>query len=123
MYKISIIIILAFTLSLTAKAQQKNEVSIEHQVADTACVCLSKLDSIEIKARANALKMQCLSLAIKKNQQAINKNFETEKRREEDVEKIGVRGSILIKVQNVLSKECPKYVLFEEKVQVQRKTR
>jgi hypothetical protein len=67
--------------------------------------------------------MQCLSQAIQKNQEAINKNFETEKRKEEETEKIGVRGSILIKVQNILSNNCPQYAILEKKAQVQRQMR
>ena len=100
----------------------KAQMTIEEQVADTACACLSKLDTAEIKINANVLKMTCLRTAIEKNNVAIQKNYATEKRREEDQEKLGIRGSLLIKVQNVLVKNCQVYVKFEQKMQTQRES-
>ena len=47
------------------------QMTIEEQVADTACYCLSKLDTAEIKVNANVLKMSCLRSAIEKNNDAI----------------------------------------------------
>jgi hypothetical protein len=104
-------------------AQQNKDISIEYQVADTACACLNNLDTALLMDKANYFETQCLSQAIQKNQEAINRNFETEKRKENTTEKIGIRGSILIKVQNILSKNCPRYALFEKKAQVQRQLR
>lgn len=123
MFKVCLILFFAILSNFTADAQQSKDISIEYQVADTACVCLSKLDSILVDSKANALKKQCLSQAIQKNQEAINKNFETEMRKDAETEKIGVRGSILIKIQNVLSKSCPMYAFFEKKEHVQRQIR
>jgi hypothetical protein len=100
----------------------KAQMTIEEQVADTACACLSKLDTSEIKINSNVLKMTCLRTAIEKNKDAIQKNFATEKRREEDQEKLGIRGSLLIKVQNVLTKNCTVYAKFEQKMQTQRES-
>lgn len=100
----------------------KAQMTIEEQVADTACACLSKLDTADIKINANVVKMTCLREAIEKNNEAIQKNFATEKRREEDQEKIGIRGSLLIKVQNVLTKKCSVYAKFEQKMQTQRES-
>jgi hypothetical protein len=100
----------------------KAQMTIEEQVADTACACLSKLDTAEIKVNANVLKMTCLRSAIEKNTEAIQKNFATEKRREEDQEKLGIRGSLLIKVQNVLTNKCTVYAKFEQKMQTQRES-
>jgi hypothetical protein len=117
------LLLLAILSGPTSEGQQNSDISIEHQVADTACLCLSKLDSVGINVKANALKNECLSQAIQKNQEAINKNFETKKRKEEEIGKIGVRGSILIKVQNVLSNSCPQYAILEKKAQVQRQMR
>jgi len=123
MYKVCYIFLGFFLWAVTLHAQKENENTIEQQVADTACVCLSRIDTNTIKTALTGLKMQCLSKAIVKNQEAINKNFETEKRREEDLDKLGIRGSILIKVQNILTNSCPNYAFFEEKTQVQRQTR
>tara|TARA_B100000795_G_C22801587_1_gene442207 strand:- start:2501 stop:2872 length:372 start_codon:yes stop_codon:yes gene_type:complete len=98
------------------------QMTIEEQVADTACVCLSKLDTVDIKINANILKMNCLQESVKKNNEAIKKNFATEKRREEDQEKLGIRGSLLINVQNILTKKCSVYAKFEQKMQTQRES-
>lgn len=98
------------------------QMTIEEQVADTACVCLSKLDTVDIKINANILKMNCLQESVEKNNEAIKKNFATEKRREEDQEKLGIRGSLLINVQNILTKKCSVYAKFEQKMQTQRES-
>lgn len=98
------------------------QMTIEEQVADTACDCLSRLDTAQIKVNANVLKMTCLREAVQKNNEAIQKNFATEQRKEEDQEKLGIRGSLLIKVQNVLTKKCPVYAKFEQKMQTQRES-
>lgn len=107
-----------FAWSFSANAQE----SVEQQVADTACVCLSKLDTAAIKSKANILKMQCLNEAIVKNLEEIQKVAATEQRREEDQEKLGIRGSIQIKVQNILAENCEIYALFEQKLQTQRQS-
>ncbi len=98
------------------------QMTIEEQVADTACYCLSKLDTADIKINTNVLKMNCLTSAIEKNNAAIQKHFSTEQRREEDQDKLGIRGSLLIKVQNVLNKNCTVYARFEKKMQTQRES-
>ena len=95
----------------------KGQMTIEEQVADTACVCLSKLDTAQIKSNANAIKMQCLNEAISKNQSAIQKTFASEQRREEDSEKMGIQGSLYFAVQKELIKSCPIYALFEKEIQ------
>lgn len=100
----------------------KAQMTIEEQVADTACLCLSNLDTNQIKSNANVLKMSCLQQAIEKNNEAIQKNFKTEQRKEADQEKIGIQGSMLIKVQNVLTENCPVYAKFEQKMQTQRES-
>ena len=94
--------------------------SIEEQVADTACLCLSSLDTVQIKANANVIKMQCLNEAILKNQTAIQKNYATQKRREEDSDKMGIQGSLYITVQQNLIINCPIYALFEKEIQTYR---
>ena len=96
--------------------------TIEDQVADTACACLSAIDSTKINSNSNGLKMACLQEAMIKNNESIVKTFETEKRREEDEEKRGLKGSLMIKVQNILAERCKSYQLFEQKVQ-ERRTR
>ncbi len=95
----------------------KGQMNIEEQVADTACFCLSKLDSVQIKANANVIKMQCLNEAIVKNQIAIQKNYATQQRREEDSEKMGIQGSLYINVQQELTLKCPIYAMFEKEIQ------
>ncbi len=95
----------------------KGQMAIEEQVADTACVCLSKLDTAQIKSNANAIKMQCLNEAISKNQSAIQKTFASEQRREEDSEKMGIQGSLYFALQKELIKSCPIYALFEKEIQ------
>lgn len=96
--------------------------TIEDQVADTACACLDNIDSTKINSSSNGLKMACLQEAMIKNNESIIKTFETEKRREEDEEKRGLKGSLMIKVQNILAERCISYQLFEKKVQ-ERRTR
>ncbi len=93
------------------------QMTIEEQVSDTACLCLSKLDTAQIKANANAIKMQCLNEAITKNQIAIQKTYASEQRREEDTEKLGIQGSLYITLQHELIKSCPIYALFEKEIQ------
>lgn len=105
-----------FTLSIGLNAQD----SIEDQVADTACACLSKIDTTTINSSTNGLKMICLQEAMIKNQESIIKVYETEMRREEDEAKLGLRGSLMIKVQNVLAVRCRVYQLIEQKVQAGR---
>lgn len=116
MQKITLFLV-SFLFFLGAQAQ---EINIEQQVADSACACLSAIDTAMIKSQSNALKMDCLQKAIAKNQESITKKMETEKRKEEDEEKIGIKGSLMIKVQNILAVKCPAYQLFEKKVQERR---
>jgi hypothetical protein len=102
---------LAFTLFLfcgiffTSNAQ----LTIEEQIADTACVCINRTDSAYIVSNASAVKMQCFSEALSKNETAIIKNYKTEQRSEADQEKAGIGGSLLINVENELLKTCPSY--------------
>ena len=93
------------------------QMTIEEQVSDTACICLTKLDTAQIKANANAIKMQCLNEAITKNQIAIQKTYASEQRREEDADKMGIQGSLYITLQHELIKSCPIYALFEKEIQ------
>ncbi len=111
-------IVFGFAIMISSFAFGQN--SIEDQVADTACACLSAIDSSKISSNSNGLKMSCLQQAMIKNQEAVLKNFETEKRKEEDEAKLGLKGSLMIKVQNVLVKRCAAYNLFEKKVQERR---
>lgn len=91
--------------------------SIEQQVADSACACFSELDSAQISSATSALKSRCLQEAIQKNQVNITKNFETEQRKDDQLQKEGIQGSLLIKVQNILTQSCPNYQLFEKRMQ------
>lgn len=118
MKQIAITFLLFFGLTAVSQAQ----LTIEEQVADTACACMSKLDTVQIKSNSNVIKMQCLREAIEKNQEAIMNNYATEQRSEEDQAKIGLRGSMLIKVQNVLIEKCGIYALFEQRMQMQRQS-
>ena len=108
------LITLTFVLGILTIS--KGQMTIEEQVADTACACLSKVSESQIKANSNVIKMQCMSDAISKNQKAIQKNYSTQKRREEDSAKMGIQGSLYINVQQELKKNCPIFVLFERKV-------
>jgi len=112
------IIVFGFAIIISSFAFGQS--SIEDQVADTACICLSAIDSSKISSNSNGFKMACLQQAMIKNKEAVLKNFETEKRREEDEAKLGLKGSLMIKVQNVLVKRCSAYNLFEKKIQERR---
>ena len=112
------VLVFVFAIMISSFAIGQN--TIEDQVADTVCACLSAIDSSKISSNSNGLKMACLQQAMIKNKEAILKNVETEKRREEDEAKLGLKGSLMIKVQNVLVKRCPAYNLFEKKVQERR---
>jgi len=107
MKKLGLILLLVIGITSLSKAQ----LSLEEQVADSACVCLNNVDTAQIIKFSNAIKMQCFSEAVAKNEVAIRKNYETEKRREEDAGKVGIGGSLLIKVENELAKSCEKYAL------------
>lgn len=96
------------------------QVSLEQQVSDTACVCLSAIDTSKISSKSNGYKMGCLQQAMLKNNETIIKHYTTEKRKEEDLEKMGIKGSLMIKVQNILSEQCKAYQIFERKVQARR---
>jgi hypothetical protein len=67
-------------ITLTGKSQ----ITLEQQIADSACVCLSAIDTAIIKSKSNALKMECLQKAMTQNHESIIKNMDTEKRKEED---------------------------------------
>jgi hypothetical protein len=111
------IVLFVFALgALTVKSQ----VNLEQQIADSACVCLSALDTANIKSKSNSLKMECLQKAMTQNHESIIKNMDTEKRKEEDEQKLGIKGSLMIKVQNILAVQCAAYKLFEQKVQERR---
>ncbi len=107
MKKLGLILLLVIGITSLSKAQ----LSLEEQVADSACVCLNNVDTAQIIKFSNAIKMQCFSEAVAQNEVAIRKNYETEKRREEDAAKVGIGGSLLIKVENELAKSCEKYAL------------
>ena len=114
-----LLLVFALMFGVAMNAQD----TIEDQVADTACACLSKIDTLQINSNTNSLKMTCLQEAMIKNQESIIKVYETEKRREEDEAKLGLRGSLMIKVQNILAIKCRVYQLIEKKVQEGRKTK
>jgi hypothetical protein len=102
--------------------QAQDEITIEQTVADSACACFSALDSSQISSAKASLKSKCLQEAIQKNQENITKNYETEQRKDDQLQKEGIQGSMLIKVQNILSQSCPNYILFEKRLQVGRGT-
>jgi len=108
---------LAFVLVSTVSYSQ---LTLEQQVADSACTCLSAIDTSKINSQGNGLKMACLQKAMLQNQEAITKEYSTTQRKEEDEAKRGLQGSLMIKVQNVLSKNCAAYRLFQQKVQERR---
>lgn len=112
--------LLFFASVLSISAQ--DEVTIEQTVADTACACFSALDSSQISSAKAELKSKCLQEAILKNQENIAKNYATEQRKDDQLQKEGIQGSMLIKVQNILSESCPNYILFEKRMQVGRGT-
>lgn len=118
MKKLGFILMLMFGISLTSNAQ----LSLEEQVADSTCACLNKADSVKIVNNALAVKMQCFSEAVYKNADAIKRNYETEKRREEDAEKLGIGGSLLISVENELLKSCAVYETVSKNLQSYRES-
>ena len=97
-----------------------SQLSLEQQIADSACTCLSAIDTAKISSQGNGLKMACLQKAMIQNKEAITKELSATKRRDEDEEKKGIQGSIMIKVQNILSKDCATYQLFQTKIQKRR---
>ena len=111
--KYTLLLFLCFGLAPMLKSQ----ISLEQQIADTACICLSALDTNDISSKSNGMKMACLQQAMIKNQENIRKQYETELRKEEDEEKHGLKGSLMIKVQNILAEKCASYQLFESKIQ------
>lgn len=113
----STLLTLALTLTSVISFSQS---SIEQQVADSACICLSAIDTTKITSQGNGLKMACLQKAMIQNKESIAKEYATTKRKEEDEEKIGLQGSLMIKVQNILSKKCAVYQLFQVKIQERR---
>ena len=109
-----------FTFFVLLAFAGKSQINLEQQIADSACVCLSAIDSVVINSQSNGLKMACLQKAFIQNNETIIKNMETEKRKEEDEQKIGIKGSLMIKVQNLLAVQCAAYKQFEQKVQERR---
>ena len=104
------LIVLAFPLAM------KSQLTLEQQVADSACACLSGIDTTQIKSSSNGLRMACLQQAMVQNNESIVKELGTTQKREEDQEKEGLRGSLMIKVQNILAKDCKYYKDFERKL-------
>lgn len=111
--------LLLFALGMTFQVTIAQE-SLEAQVADTACICLNKIDSTQISSKGNGLKMACLQEAILKNQESIEKQHAQEQRKEEDEDKRGIRGSLMIKVQHILAEKCAAYSKFEREIQEKR---
>jgi hypothetical protein len=97
-----------------------SQISLEQQVADSTCTCLSAIDTTKITSQGNGLKMACLQKAMIQNKESIAKEYATTKRRDEDEQKIGLQGSLMIKVQNILSKDCAAYKKFQVKIQERR---
>lgn len=114
--------IMTFVLLLGVWGFGKAQQTIEDQVADTACACLSAADTSSLQENPNAVKMRCLQEAIVKNNNAITENYATEQRSEDDQEKMGIRGSLLIKVQNVLASSCSVYIKLENQLRTQRES-
>jgi hypothetical protein len=111
---------LYFVILMVISMTSYSQVSLEQQVADSACTCLSLIDSAKINNQGNGLKMACLQKAMIQNKESITKEYATTKRRDEDEEKIGIQGSLMIKVQNILSKNCDAYKQFQVKIQERR---
>lgn len=118
MKKLGLILMLFFGVTTISNAQM----TIEGQVADSTCACLSLADSAKIVNNALAVKMQCFSEAVYKNADAIKRNYQTEQRREEDAEKLGIGGSLLISVENELLKTCPIYQTVANNLQSYRES-
>lgn len=110
MKKLGLILLLFCGITTISKAQQ----TIEAQVADSACVCLSMADTARIKTTPHAVKTECFSKAISQNAEAIRKNYQTEQRREDDLEKQGIGGSLFILVENELEKNCAAYQFLKK---------
>jgi hypothetical protein len=108
---------LVFVLVSTVSFAQ---LTLEQQVADSTCTCLSAIDTVKINSQGNGLKMACLQKALIQNKEAITKEYSTTQRKEEDEAKRGLQGSLMIKVQNELSKNCAAYNLFQQKIQERR---
>ena len=118
MKKLGLTLMLFFGVIAISNAQ----LTIEGQVADSTCACLNLADSVKIINNALAVKMQCFSEAVYKNSDAIKRNYQTEKRREEDAEKLGIGGSLLISVENELLKSCPIYQTVANNLQSYRES-
>ncbi len=111
-----LLLMLLMLLSMSSFAQM----SIEQQIADSACACISQIDTALINSKGNGMKITCLQKAMLQNEEAITKAYTTEKRKKEDEEKIGLKGSLMIKVQNILATKCRVYQIFQEKIHQRR---
>lgn len=114
MKNLGLILLLFCGISSISKAQM----TIEEQVADSACTCLSEIDTSQanIKGKINVLRMACMDKAIDQNKESIKKNYSTQQRKEEDQANAGIQGSLYIGVQKELAKNCPIYSVFQQKV-------
>jgi len=110
MKKLGLILLLFCGITMVSKAQQ----SIEEQVADSTCACLAEADTARIQTTPRAVKTECFSKAIAQNSTAIRKNYQTEQRREDDLDKQGIGGSLLILVENELEKNCATYAILKK---------
>lgn len=122
----TVFFVLAFTFYGTAQSKNKQkdelkeELSIESQVADSVCICLSKIDSNQLNVSSNALVSNCLQQGITKNKEAIEKEHKNNRKDESQLLKEGISSSLLIRVQNVLSLNCSSYKKFDKEIQKSR---
>jgi hypothetical protein len=120
---LSLSFLLTFSLFSNAQEESKEnevELTIENRVADSVCVCLSKLDSNQLKASSSSLVSSCLQKGITQNADAIEKEHKRNRKDESQLLKEGISSSLLIRVQNVLSANCPNYKKFDKEIQKSR---
>ena len=107
MKKLSGFFILAFiaisTQSLSA------QINIEDVIADTACICLQKINTETTSTKISAEYNACMSEAVNKNKQAIMDSYNSGEQGKKIDEQNRDNGRLMIKTQNVLAKKCSDY--------------
>ena len=110
LFKMKTLFLLTFALLFSVLNEVKAQVLIEEVIADTACLCLKKINTDTLSAtKINAAFNNCLNQAIAINQNAIIESYNSGEQGKKMDESNPNNGRLMIKIQAVLAKKCSDY--------------
>ncbi|MFZ9848335.1 MAG: hypothetical protein ACO3EE_09335 [Flavobacteriales bacterium] len=102
--------LLTFTLLLSVCTNLNAQVLLEDVIADTACICLKKINTDTLSATKIKVEFNsCLNQAIAKNQAAIMESHKSGEQGKEIDKENPKSDQLQIKVVAVLAKKCNDY--------------